>query len=497
MLAPRRAARRCKMASNSNHVNGKTGTTIPPGNKAGKAQGQRLNHSGSPPPHPPRSTPTTSTSATLQTALDTAAASRPRAGVVSSSAPVSSHSMGATARGGSSQASPGVTLTPGSRKRHRGGPEAHATPACGADREVENIMGEPASGPAKLEVPTRVKGAIAPAPFSYEQDAIDTRNAVDYTIKISLEEARSGKVPRPVRIYADGIYDMFHTGHARQLMQAKMAFPNTYLIVGICSDELTLKRKGRTVMNETERYEAVRHCRYVDEVVTDAPWLVDPAFLENYKIDFVAHDELPYTTGSPDEDVYKFVKDKGINLARGYSHKELNVSYMKAKHLKLKDNYEKFETKLKDKGKDWMGKWKDQLGKGNEMLHKWEEKSKEFIGNFVEMFGRDGRLDRPGIFQNFFENFPWQGRVGQWFQENTQRIGRAISPSASPLPFSPPSPSTSDPSSPTYASPPQKRRRYTPPLMGLAAEDSEDDDDDEDEEEEYEDVGAAGGVDLN
>uniref|UniRef100_A0ACD5TLS1 Uncharacterized protein n=1 Tax=Avena sativa TaxID=4498 RepID=A0ACD5TLS1_AVESA len=182
---------------------------------------------------------------------------------------------------------------------------------------------------------------------------------------------------RPVRVYADGIFDLFHFGHARALEQAKLLFPNTYLLVGCCNDDLTRRYKGKTVMNQDERYESLRHCKWVDEVIPDAPWVLTPEFLDKHQIDFVAHDALPYAdTSGAANDVYEFVKKIGKfketkrtdgvstsdlimrivkdynqyvmrNLARGYSRKEMGVSYVKEKQLQVNMKINKLRETVK------------------------------------------------------------------------------------------------------------------------------------------------------
>lgn len=42
------------------------------------------------------------------------------------------------------------------------------------------------------------------------------------------------------------------------------------------------------------RYESLRHCKWVDEVIPDSPWVLTDAFLAEHDIDFVCHDALPY-----------------------------------------------------------------------------------------------------------------------------------------------------------------------------------------------------------
>jgi cytidyltransferase-like protein len=125
--------------------------------------------------------------------------------------------------------------------------------------------------------------------------------------------AKAGNVNRKVRIYTDGVYDLFHQGHARQMMQAKNLFPNceVYLLVGCNNDLLTHKLKGKTVMADFERVEAIRHCRYVDEIIPNAPWKLTEEFIEEHKIDFVAQDATPYASEEC-EDVYQGVKELGI-----------------------------------------------------------------------------------------------------------------------------------------------------------------------------------------
>ena len=89
------------------------------------------------------------------------------------------------------------------------------------------------------------------------------------------------------RVYVDMVADLFHYGHANFLKQAKKH--GSYLIVGIHSDKVVEGYKRSPIMTMEERLDTVSSCRYVDEVVANAPLIIDQKWFDTHQIDLVVH----------------------------------------------------------------------------------------------------------------------------------------------------------------------------------------------------------------
>ena len=69
-----------------------------------------------------------------------------------------------------------------------------------------------------------------------------------------------------------------------QLRQAKLSFPSVHLLVGVFSDDQCEQHNAPLQLAHEDRCEVLRHCRWVDEVVPEAPWVIDEAFIEKVRL---------------------------------------------------------------------------------------------------------------------------------------------------------------------------------------------------------------------
>ena len=90
-----------------------------------------------------------------------------------------------------------------------------------------------------------------------------------------------------VRVYVDMVADLFHYGHVELLRQARAL--GDYLIVGVHADEAVLAHKRKTILTMDERIACLVGCRYVDQVLPNAPWITDRGWISKHNIDLVVH----------------------------------------------------------------------------------------------------------------------------------------------------------------------------------------------------------------
>jgi cytidyltransferase-like protein len=112
--------------------------------------------------------------------------------------------------------------------------------------------------------------------------------------------------PRP-RVYADGVFDLFHSSHLEFLRKARAAGGGgAVLVIGVIADEAA-GWKRPPVIPYAQRLEMIRCCRLVDEVVPDPPLVLTGEFLDEYKITHVVHgdDDLQ-------EDFFRVPRERGV-----------------------------------------------------------------------------------------------------------------------------------------------------------------------------------------
>lgn len=106
-------------------------------------------------------------------------------------------------------------------------------------------------------------------------------------IRIFSQQCKEPKAGDKI-VYIDGAFDMFHAGHVETLKAARAL--GDFLIVGIHNDDMINSHRGSNypIMNLNERVLSVLGCRYVDDVLIDAPWNITREMIAALNISIVA-----------------------------------------------------------------------------------------------------------------------------------------------------------------------------------------------------------------
>ncbi len=132
-------------------------------------------------------------------------------------------------------------------------------------------------------------------------------------------------------VYADMIGDMFHRGHVNFIR--RLTELGDKVIIGVTSDKSCESYKRTPICTLEERLSVIEACKYVDEVIPDAPLVVTKEFMNEHGIDLVvhAHDENDHSQDEFFAIPVSLGKFKRLNYTKGVSTTEIIKRCKKSK----------------------------------------------------------------------------------------------------------------------------------------------------------------------
>lgn len=113
-------------------------------------------------------------------------------------------------------------------------------------------------------------------------------------------------------IYVAGAFDIFHVGHVDFL--EKVSALGDYVIVGLYSDKIINRTRGENypIMSLHERVLSVLACKYVNEVVMEAPYTITEELISHFNISLVCHGKTKISVDRDGTHPYAVAMDMGI-----------------------------------------------------------------------------------------------------------------------------------------------------------------------------------------
>ena len=106
-----------------------------------------------------------------------------------------------------------------------------------------------------------------------------------------------------MKIFCDGVFDLFHYGHVNHFEKIKKLYPDSYLLVGVLKDSDAIEYKRKPIFNQEKRNALVNSCKYVDETTFDYPMIITHEYMKDNDIDLIVH---AFTNKKEFEQQYKF-----------------------------------------------------------------------------------------------------------------------------------------------------------------------------------------------
>ncbi|CAL1130616.1 unnamed protein product [Cladocopium goreaui] len=198
-------------------------------------------------------------------------------------------------------------------------------------------------------------GHLVDQPSPVSKQGVFASKQSNFLVTSQLLRAFSGALPgqKPGKVvYVDGAWDMFHCGHVALLRNAKAL--GDLLIVGVHADAVVNQHRASNypIMNMQERVLSVLGCRYVDDVLLDAPWQVTREMIATLRISVVVRGTICDTDVRDADDPHNIPKEMGIQVELD-SEESLSLAVIAQRlHERRSDLFERHRKKATQED-DW------------------------------------------------------------------------------------------------------------------------------------------------